>query len=149
MDEELLVSVCIGLIKVQHVNGVVGLVHFKAQIFLSAGPGNTSQKLSVRLYGLVFLISRSKYVIKDPTVTKELKADSGPLLRYAAKHRAEHTASKNAQSANPSVTLIIKFSSRRTDGPPSHQVVKPSANQPVNPLSREIINPSNRKLKRS
>ena len=120
IDEELLVSVCTGIITVQHQSDVVGLVHYTAQEYLERKavvyfPEAQHDIVRTCLTYLSFEEFEKGPCRNNGKLKARLKA--WPLLRYAAHHWAAHASTKEPyiQDTRSSNSVALKPSGRRVD----------------------------------
>ena len=126
VDEDLLVSVCTGIITVQHESGVVGLVHYTAQQYLERKAQKYFPDAQHEIVRTCLTYLSFKEFDKGPCRGEkklEARLKSWPLLRYAAQHWADHASSSKPpyQVANLFDRLTVKSCSRPADGSATHQ----------------------------
>lgn len=146
VDEELLISVCTGIITVQHESDVVGLVHYTAQQYLERKAVEYFPEAQDEILRTCLTYLSFKEFDKGPCrKVKKLEArlKSWPLLRYAAQHWAEHASFKKSafQNSNLLQGLANKFSSGRADDPLTHQNPNISGSQAAAIVPRgQVVN---------
>lgn len=150
VDEELLVSVCTGIITVQHESDVVGLVHYTAQQYLERKAVEYFPEAQDAIVRTCLTYLSFKEFDKGPChKVKKLEArlESWPLLRYAAQNWAEH-ASFGKPSFDESQllkSLVNKSSSSLADDTLTRWNLHTSGSQAAIALRGQVVNQANLK----
>ena len=146
VDEELLVSVCTGIITVQKESGVIGLVHYTAQQYFERTAERYFPEARHEIVRTCLdYLSLDEFDKGPCRAKKELDArlDSWPLLRYVAQYWAEHTSLKKPprQSTTSMTNRSAGFLSHQADDLPRRQDQKFSVTRVVPLSSEQIDNP--------
>lgn len=144
VDEELLISVCTGIITVQYESDIVGLVHYTAQQYLERKAAEYFPEAQDAILRTCLTYLSFKEFDKGPCrkVRKlEARLKSWPLLRYAAQHWAEHASFKKLgfHSSNLLQGLAKKSSSGQADAPLTHLNLNISGSQAAAIVPRDQV----------
>ena len=147
VDEELLVSVCTGIITIQKESGVIGLVHYTAQQYFERTAERYFPEARHDIVRTCLTYLSFEEFDEGPCQDHrylQARLDTWSLLRYAAQHWAEHASLKNlAPQFSSKTRLSVKLSRNQADAPLTGQDEGPSATQVTKPSRSDLISSPN------